>query len=98
MTYYAKKVDDNQSDIVKVLTKVGCFVMDLSGSGRGVMDILVFRGKRMWAVEIKDGSKKPSAQCLTPAQIVMHAKVAAAGGEIHIVRSVDEALALVTNK
>ena len=98
MTYYAKKVDANHAEIVKALKKVGCCVMDLSGAGKGVMDILVFRGSRIWAVEIKDGSKPPSAQGLTPAQIIMHAKVAAAGGEIHIVRSVESALALVTNK
>jgi len=46
----------------------------------------------MALVEIKDGSRKPSEQRLTPDEEAFHAKWP---GKIHIVRSVGEALDLI---
>jgi len=94
MIYRRRKVDANQSQIVAALRKIGCCVIDLSASGEGVMDLLVCYRRRTWMVEIKN--LKGRGDILTPAQIKLHKAIGDAGCEVHIVRSVDEALALVT--
>lgn len=50
---YAKKVDDNQREIVEAFRKAGCDVIDLSAVGRGVPDLLVSTKRRMCLVEVK---------------------------------------------
>ena len=94
MIHRRRKVDANQSVIVDALRKIGCCVIDLSASGEGVMDLLVCYRRRTWMVEVKN--LKGRGDILTPAQIKLHAAIGDAGCEVHIVRSVDEALALVT--
>ena len=94
MIHRRRKVDANQSQIVDALRKIGCCVIDLSASGDGVMDLLVCYRRRMWMVEVKN--LKGRGDILTPAQIKLHKAIGDAGCEVHIVRSVDEALALVT--
>lgn len=97
MIHRAKRVDANHATIVQAFRKCGAIVIDLSASGKGVMDILVSHRGRWLAVEIKDGAKFASQQALTPAQVKLHAEVAATGNEVHIVRCVDDALALLVN-
>jgi hypothetical protein len=46
-----------------------CSVLNLSQRGDGCPDILVGFNRRSLLVEIKDGSKKPSARVLTPDEI-----------------------------
>jgi len=94
MIHRRRKVDANQSVIVDALRKIGCCVIDLSASGDGVMDLLVCYRRRTWMVEVKN--LKGRGDTLTPAQIKLHAAIGDAGCEVHIVRSVDEVLALVT--
>lgn len=94
MIHRARRVDENQRDIVQALRKIGACVIDLSASGAGVMDLLVCYRKRMWMVEIKN--LKGRGEILTPAQIKLHKAIGDAGCEVHIVRNVDEAIALVT--
>ena len=48
----AAKVDDNQSEIVAALRKVGCTVLILSSVGRGCPDIAVGRAKQNYFLEI----------------------------------------------
>jgi len=69
LSRYARKVDGNQSEIVRVLTVSGAMVQSMASIGRGCPDLLVgFRGK--WVVmEVKDGSKSPSSQKLREAQV-----------------------------
>jgi hypothetical protein len=45
--------------------------------------------------EIKDGSKPPSAQRLTPAQEVFHRQHEAHGVRVATIRTIDDALALI---
>ena len=94
MIHHRRRVDANQSEIVAALQKIGCCVMDLSGSGKGVCDLIVMRSARMWLVEIKN--LKGRGDILTPAQIKMHQAIANGGCEVRIIRTVDEAFALVT--
>jgi hypothetical protein len=70
----AAKKDANHNDIQDGLLAAGYCVMDLSQSGNGVPDLCVGKPRteisRGWCclVEVKDGSKPPSARRLTKAQ------------------------------
>ena len=89
----AAKIDENQPEIVAALRKIGALVTDLSGVGNGVPDILVaFRGM-FYLLEIKDGSKPPSARKLTDDQAKWHA--VHKDCRVYIVKSIDEAIAAV---
>ena len=90
----AAAVDRNQAEIVKALRKSGCRVYVCSSFGKGFPDLLVGLPDRTLAyVEIKDGSKPPSARKLTPDQVKFHAEWY--GWPLFVVTSVDEALGLV---
>lgn len=88
----AAKVDANQSEIVAALRGVGCSVQPLHAVGGGVPDLLVGTGGVNMLVEVKDGSKPPSARRLTPDQREWHE---AWRGNVCVVSSVPEALTLV---
>lgn len=61
----AARIDANQPEVVDTLRKAGWSVEILSFVGGGFPDLLV--GTAGWAclVEVKDGSKPPSARKLT---------------------------------
>lgn len=85
----AAKVDANQAEIVADLRKAGCSVESLAAVGKGVPDLLVGHGSRNYLLEVKDGSKPPSARKLTDAQVEWH-KVWR--GSVYTVTSTQEAL------
>lgn len=60
------RTDANHTDIVQAFRRLGCTVLDLSRLGSGCPDALVGIRGRNYLVEIKDGSKPPSARKLTP--------------------------------
>jgi hypothetical protein len=64
MSKYAKKVDANQSEIVKVFKQLGCSVFDCSRVAGGFPDLLIGKNKRTVLVEIKSSEKAS----YTPAQ------------------------------
>ena len=86
----AAKSDANQREIVATFRSIGCSVAVTSGLGDGFTDLVVARRGKTILVEIKDGSKPPSARKLTPDQITFHAEWR---GIIVIVESIDDALA-----
>jgi len=88
----AAKVDANQGEIVKALRTFGVSVQPLHTVGGGVPDLLCGLLGFTFLIEVKDGSKVPSAQKLTPDQIEWHACWKA---PVHIVNSIDAALAVV---
>jgi len=69
---HAAKTDDNQESIVRTLRAVGATVRHLHRVGDGCPDLLVGYRGQTFLLEIKDGSKPPSQQKLTPAQEVWH--------------------------
>jgi len=88
----AKRVDANQADIVATFKAAGATVQHLHMVGKGCPDLLVgYRGVN-YVVEVKDGRNKPSRQRLTDDEDAWHA---AWRGQVCIVRSVDEAVALL---
>ena len=68
----AAKVDANQQKIVEILRSAGATVQSLAAIGHGCPDLLVGWGRKTLLMEIKDGSKVPSAQKLTEDQIKWH--------------------------
>lgn len=81
----AAKRDKNEKEIIEVLRLHGASVFQLSG--KGVPDLLVsYRGKN-YLLEVKSGKGK-----LTPDQEQFHLDWQ---GEIHIVRSADEAVEII---
>lgn len=86
------RVDANQPQIVAALRKMGASVLHLHQVGNGCPDILVgFRSKNA-LVEIKDGSKPPSARKLTKDEAVFHAEWR---GQVAVINSVDEAIEFI---
>ena len=89
----AARTDANHIEIVKALRAIGASVQSLAAVGVGCPDLLVgYRGAN-YLLEIKDGTKVPSAQKLTPMQIDWHSSW---NGRVAIVNSVDGAIAVVS--
>jgi len=62
----ARRVDSNQAAIVALLRALGCVVEVTSDVGRGFPDLVVKTKRgRVLLIEVKDGSKPPSARKLT---------------------------------
>lgn len=93
----AAKIDANQPAIVEALRKAGASVLSLAKLGEGCPDLLVAtavpsRSSRTVLLEVKDGSKPPSARKLTDDERRFFATWV---GEVYVVTSVEEALACV---
>lgn len=84
---YAVRRDANEGEIVAALERIGCTV-----ARADIVDLIVgYRGRSI-LLELKDGSKPPSARKLTPNQLKL---VANWRGQYDVVTSVDEAIAIV---
>ena len=64
MSKYAKRVDVNQSEIIKVFKQLGCSVFDCSRVAGGFPDLLIGKNHKTVLVEIKSSEKAH----YTPAQ------------------------------
>ena len=84
--------DANHAELVGVARVLGASVLDLADVGSGCGDILLGILGRNVIVEIKDGSKPPSARRLAPQEVEFHESWR---GEIAIVKSTREMIALV---
>jgi hypothetical protein len=84
------KLDGNHHAIADALRGVGCTVVSLASLANGAPDLLVgLRGNTV-LLEVKDGSKPPSARRLTPLEKAFFARWR--GGDLFVVDSVDEAI------
>jgi len=84
----AAKVDTTHRPIVEALRSVGASVIDLAAVGHGVPDLLVgYRGD-MWLIEVKGPKTR-----LSESQRILHG--AWRGKPIAVIRTIDEALALI---
>lgn len=89
----AAKVDANHSEIVAALRKIGATVTSTAAVGKGFPDLAVgWRGMTL-LLEIKDGSKPPSARKLTEDERDWHDMWR---GHAEVVNTVDEAIRAVT--
>jgi len=89
MTYYKKRVDENQKQLVHTFIALGASVLNLSTVGRGCPDLLIgYRGKSV-LVEIKKDSKAS----YTDPQIKFMQEWR--GGAVSRIDSVDAAIRLI---
>ena len=86
----AAKVDDNQAATVKLFRKLGWSVLIISQL-KNCCDIIVSKGGRTIAVEIKDGTKPPSARKLSDGELKFKDNWA---GEYALVICAEDVLAL----
>lgn len=89
------KVDGNHGEIVGALRGLGAYVVDCSHVGSGFPDLLVWWRGQVLPVEVKDGTKPPSARKLTADQQVFHAEAERHGCPVRVVTNTTEALALL---
>jgi hypothetical protein len=87
----AARRDDNEKEIIAAMRAEGAFVKVINDEG--TFDLLCWYNGRTLLLEIKDGSKPPSARRLTPAEQKFHDEWP--GSDLYIVNSVEEALALL---
>lgn len=95
MIGYAKRVDDNQEQLVKDLRKAGYSVQPLSSVGHGVPDLLVGYQGRNYLFEVKDGRKPASARKLTKDEERWHSTWR---GQVVIVESLYDVFAYLKEK
>lgn len=84
------RVDANHAAVRGALRLCGWVVVDLSATGRGLPDLVAVKAGRCVFIEVKDGSRPPSARRLTPDQERLHADFAAKGFPVRVITSVDE--------
>jgi Holliday junction resolvase len=84
------RADANQPEIVSALRHAGATVIHTHTVGKGFVDIVVGFRNQTYLMELKDGSKKPSARVLTEDEFALHTTWR--GGPLVVVSSVDEAL------
>jgi hypothetical protein len=91
----ARKIDSNQRAVVKSLRGIpGVTVKILSMVGEGCPDLLIgYKGKN-FLVELKDGSKPPSARKLTPDELEF---INQWKGHVAVCNSFDEIFKLITS-
>jgi len=86
------RVDANHTAVVNALRMAGASVQSLADIGKGCPDLLVaFRGVN-YLMEVKDGSKPPSARKLTEDEVLW---IASWKALVHVVMTVDEALDVI---
>jgi len=86
------RVDDNQTDLVKVMRDLGASVEITSNVHNGFPDVVVGICGVTVLVEIKDGSKPPSDRKLTPKQVVFHNEFR---GAKTVIETEDQAVTLI---
>jgi len=87
------RVDANQAEIVEALRKIGASVQPLHAVGQGCPDLLVGWRGIVSLLEVKDGSKPPSARKLTEDQVKWHAEWR---GQVAVVENVEQAIEAIT--
>ena len=89
MTYYKKRVDSNQQQIIHTFIALGASVLNLSRVGEGCPDILIGYKKHSVLCEIKRDNKAP----YTESQVKFMQNWR--GGPISRIDSVDAAIRLI---
>ena len=87
----AARRDANEPEIVEALRRAGCTVAFIDEP----CDLLVGHAQKSYMLEVKDGSKPLSKRVLTDRERKFHATWA---GQVAIVESVEEALAVVFDR
>lgn len=84
--------DNNQAYIISQLRQRCISVAVLSQAGEGFPDIIAGWKGVNYMLEIKDGTKPPSKQKLTPKQVEFHASWK---GQVNKINSIEQALEVI---
>ena len=87
----AARRDHGEQDIIKAMRACGAYVKVINDEG--TFDLLCWYNGRTLLLEIKDGTKPPSARRLTDAEQKFHDEWP--GDNLYILNSVQEALDLL---
>jgi hypothetical protein len=87
----AARRDANERSIIKAMEAEGAFVRQINDEGR--FDLLVWHKGQTLLMEVKDGSKPPSARRLSDAEQKFHDEWP--GDNLHVVNSEAEAIAVL---
>lgn len=87
----ANNTDGNQTEIITRFKKFGCSVLNIS-SLKKCCDIIVSKHGRSIFVEIKDGSKVPSARKLTEGEQLFKAQTQGIWRLVESVADADEVI------
>lgn len=87
----AARRDHGEQDIIKAMRSCGAYVKVINDEG--TFDLLCHYNGRTLLLEIKDGTKPPSARRLTDAEQKFHDEWP--GDNLYIINSVQEALDLL---
>lgn len=94
--FYSRRVDANQDEIVKGLRSIpGVSVALTHRLGKGFPDLAVGRNKTTYLLEVKDGTKPPSARQLTKEEADWHG---AWTGHAAVVATLDEAIDVIMER
>lgn len=94
----AAKPDANHAAVRDALRNAGAVVFDVHGSHEMGCDLLVAWRGNLWPVEVKDGSKPPSARRLTANERKAQAVYNSGGVPYFVVESVDDAMRLLNGE
>lgn len=92
----ANRIDSNQPEIVAHFRAFGCSVLNIS-SLKKCCDLIVSRSGRSIFIEVKDGSKVPSARKLTPDEEVFKAETKWAWRLVESIKDADAVIAELTS-
>lgn len=87
-----RRIDGNQKRLDELARNVGAVVLHVSAAPELGFDRLLIRSGQMYIVEVKDGTKPPSARQLTEGEQKAKAKVESAGGKYWVIESDDDLL------
>jgi Holliday junction resolvase len=89
MTYYKRRVDENQSQLINTFIALGASVLNLSRVGEGCPDLLIGYKNKSVLVEVKTNERKP----FTESQVKFMQNWR--GGAVSRIDSVDAAIRLI---
>lgn len=87
---FAKRVDQNHAAIREAARQAGWRVEDTSDIGHGFPDQIWEKPDRIVWVEVKDGSKPPSARKLTPKEAALHELLKRSGIDVKVIERVEQ--------
>ena len=96
-TYSKPRKDANHAEVVKAFRKLGAYVVDCAAL-KNAFDLLVIHEGKYYIVEVKDGEKPPSQRRLTQGEVVCKLGVEMAGGEYHLVQSLEDVTTLLNGQ
>ena len=94
--YRAARQDDNHDEIRTAARNYGCGWLDTFQLKKCCDAVLTYKGRTI-AIEIKDGSKVPSARKLTKGEIEFRDYWISKGGNYALIESIDDLIALLSN-